>query len=145
MKTGSIRFGLVPLGLAMFLGAGSLGAQSVVSVSVSPSEITNQAEDSTITLTISPPSSRQLQVNVALVGTALNGFDFVILGPSLGSFTRRGQVIIPAGQATQILTLHTLYDDDPRSFEFVTFYVLGGKHYRVGSPSHAQVTIENVP
>lgn len=141
MKTRSLCFALILLGLAMFLGAGLLPAQSVISVSASPSEITNQAEDSTITLTISPPSSRQLTVDVALTGTAFNGFDFIVLG----SFTRRGQVIIPAGQATQTLTLHSLYDDDPRSFEFVVFNVLGGKHYRIGSPSHARVTIENVP
>lgn len=142
MKTRSIGFALILVGLAMFLGAGSLRAQSVISVSASPSEITNQGEDSTITLTISPPSTRQLTVNVVLTGTALNGADFIVMG---GSFTRRGQVIIPAGTATHTLILHTLYDDDPRSFEFVVFNVIGGKHYRIGSPSHTQVTIENVP
>lgn len=141
MKTRSLRPALISFGFAVFLGAHSLHAQSSISVSASPSMITNQAEDSTITLTISPPSTRQLTVNVALTGTALNGSDFVVLG----SFTRRGQVIIPAGQATQTLTLHSLYDDDGRFSEFVVFNVIGGKHYRIGSPSHARVTIENVP
>jgi hypothetical protein len=112
-----------------------------VSVSASPTVITNEGEESTITLTVSPPSSRQLAVNVVLTGTAFNGSDFLVLG----SFNRSGQVIIPAGQATQTLTLHSLYDDDGRFSEFVVFNVIGGKHYRIGSPSHVQVTIENKP
>ena len=118
----------------------SARAQSV-SVSASPTVITNEAEESTITLTISPPSSRQLTVNLVLTGTAFNGSDYLVLG----SFNRRGQVIIPAGTATQTLTLHSLYDDDGRFSEFVVFNVIGGKFYRIGSPSHVRVTIENKP
>ena len=77
----------------------------------------------------------------ALTGTAAPGFDYVLLG----AFNSHHQVVIPAGQATATLTLHSLYDDDGRFNEFAVFNVIGGRRYRVGSPSHAQVTIENKP
>jgi hypothetical protein len=141
MKTRSVGWVLGLVGLAIFLNAHSLFAQSSVSVSASPSVITNEGEDSTITLTISPPSSRQIAVNVVLTGTAANGADFIVQG----SFNRQNQVIVPAGQSTVTLNMHSLKDDDGRFSEFVVFNVIGGKKYRIGSPSHARVTIENVP
>jgi|GEM_PF-2287276 len=141
MKTRSLPLALVFLIITISLSAHSLQAQSSVSASASPSVITNEGEDSTITLTISPPSSRQLAVNVVLTGTAANGTDFIVQG----SFNRQNQVIVPARQSSVTMNLHSLKDDDGRFSEFVVFNVIGGKKYRIGSPSHARVTIENVP
>jgi hypothetical protein len=140
MKARSIPLTLVFAGVGIFLCASSARAQSI-SVSASPSVITNEGEESTVTLTVSPPSSRNLAVNLVLTGTAAPGLDYVVLG----AFNAQSQVIIPAGQATATLTLHSLYDDDGRFSESVVFNVIGGKRYRIGSPSHAQVTIKNVP
>ena len=118
----------------------SVSAQSV-SVSVSPSTITNEGEEATITLTISPPASRNIAVNLIMTGTAALGGDYVLIG----DFNRAGQVVIPAGQSTSTITLHSLYDDDGRFNETAVANVIGGRRYRVGHPSHAQITIENAP
>ena len=140
MKIYPLPSAVIFVGVALFVSASLVRAQSV-SVSVSPSTITNEGEDSTVTLTVSPPASRNIAVNLVLTGTAAPGSDFALIG----NFNRSGQVLIPAGQPTATLTLHSLYDDDGRFSEFVVFNVIGGKRYRVGSPSHAQVTIENKP
>lgn len=140
MKTRSIRLGLVLIGVGIFFSASLLHAQSV-SVSASPALITNEGEESTIALTISPPSPRELSVNFALTGTAAIGSDYVLVG----EFRAFHQVVVPADQSTVTVILHTLDDDDGRFFEFAVFNILGGRRYRVGSPSHARVTIENVP
>jgi len=126
--------------VALFVSASAVRAQSV-SVSISPSTITNEGEESTITLTVSPPPSRNIAVNLIMTGTAALGGDYVLIG----DFNRAGQVIIPAGQSTSTITLHSLYDDDGRFNETAIANIVGGRRYRVGSPSHAQVTIENKP
>jgi hypothetical protein len=53
--------------------------------------------------------------------------------------------MIAAGQATSTITLHSLYDDDGKFNETAVCNIIGGKRYRVGSPSRAQVKIENEP
>ena len=126
--------------VAFFVSAASVRSQSV-SVSVSPSTITNEGEEATITLTVSPPPSRNIAVNLIMTGTAALGGDYVLIG----DFNRAGQVMIAAGQSTSTITLHSLYDDDGRFSETAVANVIGGRRYRIGSPSHAQVTIENVP
>jgi hypothetical protein len=139
MKTRSLPSVVVLVCVGLLVCA-SARAQSV-SVSVSPSTITNEGDESSVTLTVSPPASRPINVNLVLTGTAALGSDFVLIG----NFNRSHQVVIPAGQPTATVTLHSIYDDDGAFNEFVVFNVIGGKRYRVGSPSHAQVTIENKP
>ena len=141
MKTRLFLSALILVCIQTFLDVASAGAQSV-SVSASPSVITNAGDDSTITLTIFPPSAKNLQINFLLTGTAAYGADYVLTG----QFTRSGQVLVPAGQTTATLDLHSFYDDDrPNTFETVVFTLRGGKKYRVGSPSRVEVTIDNVP
>ncbi len=140
MKTQCVSSTLILLALAAFTSASPVRAQSV-SVSASPSTITNEGEEATITLTVSPPSSRNIAVNFVMTGTAALGSDYVLIG----EFNKAGQVVIPAGQSTSMITLHSLYDDDATGSETAVFNILGGKRYRVGSPSRAQVTIENKP
>ena len=116
-------------------------AQSTISVSASPSVITNAGEQSTITLTVSPPSPTKLSVQFFLTGTAAYGSDYVLTG----NFTKTGQARILPGQSTATLTLYSFYDDDrPGTEETVIFTLTHGRKYRVGSPSRAQITIENI-
>jgi hypothetical protein len=124
-------FGLMP----------SLLAQKV-SISASPTTITNEADQSTITLTVSPPASRNLAVNLVATGTAALGVDYVVIG----NFNSQNQVVIPAGSSTVTLTLQSLVDDNDGTLkESAVLNVIGGRFYRVGRPSHAQVTIDNQP
>ena len=123
-----------------FIATSPVRAQSV-SVSVSPSTITNEGEEATITLTVSPPASGNISVNLIMTGTAALGSDYVLIG----GFNQAGQVVIAAGQSTSTVTLHSLYDDDGRFNETAVANVIGGRRYRVGHPSHAEVTIENRP
>src|SRR6267143_1341589 len=108
--------------VALFVSASAVRAQSV-------------------SVSVSPPPSRNIAVNLIMTGTAALGGDYVLIG----DFNRAGQVIIPAGQSTSTITLHSLYDDDGRFNETAIANIVGGRRYRVGSPSHAQVTIENKP
>jgi hypothetical protein len=140
MKIQSLPSAAISFCVGIFLSVSSAGAQSV-SVSASPISITNEGEESTITLTVAPPPSRNIAVNLIMTGTAALGSDYVLIG----DFNKAGQVIIPAGQSTSMITLHSLYDDDGGFNEAAVFNVVGGKRYRVGSPSHVQVTIENRP
>jgi hypothetical protein len=140
MKTQSLSSIVILLAIAAFTTASPVRAQSV-SVSASPSTITNEGEETTITLTVSPPPSRNIAVNLIMTGTAALGSDYVLIG----DFNKAGQVIIAAGQSTSTITLHSLYDDDGQFNETAVCNIIGGKRYRVGSPSHAQVTIENKP
>lgn len=140
MKIRSLPASLFLLSIGIFLGASSLRAQSV-SVSASPTVITNAGDQSFITFTVSPPSPVTLSVRFVLSGTASYGSDYVMTG----DFTRRGEFIIPKGQSTATMTLWSFYDDDrPGTFETAWVTVLKGNRYRVGSPSRAQVTIENI-
>jgi len=140
MKIRSLPSTLFLLSIGIFLGASSLRAQSI-SVSASPTVITNAGDQSAITFTVSPPSPVTLSVRFVLTGTASYGSDYVMTG----DFTRLGEFIIPAGHSTATMTLYSFYDDDrPGTFESVFVTVLKGKRYRVGSPSRTQVTIENI-
>ena len=140
MKICPLPSAVVFLCVALFVSASAVRAQSV-SVSISPSTITNEGEEATITLTISPPPSRNIAVNLIMTGSAALGSDYVLIG----DFNKAGQVLIAAGQSTSTITLHSLYDDDGAFNETAVANIIGGKRYRVGSPSHAQVTIENKP
>ena len=76
-----------------------------------------------------------------MTGSAALDGDYVLIG----DFNRAGQVLIAAGQSTSTITLHSSYDDDGKFSEMAIANTIGGKRYRVGSPSHAQVVIENKP
>jgi hypothetical protein len=118
--------------------AGHLFAGSpLVSVSASPFPITNENEEATYTLTLSAPSSRNVGVAFVMSGTAIQGFDYVLIG----NFNRSGQVLIPAGQTSATVTLHTLPDDGFPAREIATFNVINAARYHIGSPSHANVII----
>ena len=138
MKT-FLRFGII-LCLALGCGAPMLRAQSV-SISASPTQITNEGQESTITLTISPPAARALAVNLVATGTADLGSEYVVLG----NFNSNQQAVVPAGSSTVTLILHSLSGGTSNLKEFAVLNVIGGRFYRVGRPSHAQVTIQNVP
>jgi hypothetical protein len=102
--------------------------------------ITNEGQDSTITFTVSPPSSKNLGINIGFTGSATPGSDYTLAG----QFNRSGQVFILAGQSSVTLTLHSFYDDDPKFRETAIINILGGSGYRIGSPSRTTVTIQNV-
>lgn len=115
-------------------------AQSV-SVSAAPSTITNEGEEAVFTLTISPPSSRQILLNFVMTGTAVLHRDYVLNG----NFNKSRQVVIPPGQPTAMVTLHALYRDQPLASQSAIFNILNGRRYHVGSPDSAKVRIENQP
>jgi hypothetical protein len=134
-----LRFAIV-LSCTFFGVTPCLLAQSV-SISASPTQITNEGQESTITLTISPPTARDLAVNLVATGTAPLGSEYVVIG----DFNNSNQAVVPAGSSTVTLTLHSLSGGNSNLKEFAVLNVIAGRFYRVGRPSHAQVTIENVP
>ncbi len=134
-----LRFAVV-LSCTFFGVTPCLLAQSV-SISASPTQITNEGQESTITLTISPPAARALAVNLVATGTAALGSEYVVLG----NFNSSQQAVVPAGNSTVTLTLHSLFGGTSNIKESAVLNVIGGRFYSVGRPSHAQVTIQNVP
>jgi hypothetical protein len=135
-----LRFAVV-LSCTFFGVTPCLLAQSV-SISASPTTITNEGDQSTITLTVSPPASRQLSVNLVATGTAALGIDYVVIG----NFNKQNQLVIPAGSSTATLTLQSLVDDNDGTLkETAVINVIGGRFYSVGRPPRAQVKIENQP
>jgi hypothetical protein len=139
MKTVSLP-SLALVSLAMIATA-SLASAQTIHVSASPTTITNQGDESTITLTVSPPSFKNLKINFVMTGTAGLGSDYALIG----DFSKAAQVLIPAGQSTATVTLHAFGDDDAFPKETAVFNLLGGSGYRVGSPSQVQITIRNAP
>ena len=114
-------------------------AGPTITVSATPTTVTNQAEDVTITLALSTPTSKKIQVNFGVRGTATPGADYVLVG----NFDQFGRIVIPTGQSSATVTLHTVDDDSGIRSETVTFSLIGGDAYHVGRPSSAKVTILN--
>jgi hypothetical protein len=140
MKTKRFPSLAASIAIALFAVAASAHAQTL-SVTASPSTITNAGDEATFTITVSPPSPINLSVNFVMSGTAKLGRDYALVG----DFNRYAQIQIAAGHATTTVTLHAFYDDDkPGSHETAIFNLFAGPKYRVGTPSSAQVTIQNV-
>lgn len=123
------------------VGPAPLARAQTLRVSASPANITNEGEESIFTLAISPAPLRNIAVNFVMTGNAGLDSDYVLIG----DFNNSGQVVIFAGHTTSTITLHAFSDDDPKSKETAVFNLLGGKGYKVGLPSRAQVTIQNIP
>ena len=115
------------------------GGGPSISVSVSPSTITNEGQDATYTLTLSSPATRRIAVNFIMLGTAAIGSDYVLTG----NF-HSGRVMIPVGQSSVTVMLHSFDDDVFVPNESAIFVILGGERYKVGSPSQAIVQINNL-
>jgi len=141
MKIQLLPSAVVLFCIAIFVSVSSARAQSV-SISASPTTITDAGDESTITLTVSPPSSRDIFVKLMLSGTAAQGSDYILYG---SNFTKDGRVWIPAGQTSVSIFLHAFYDGDPpNTSEVAKITILRNRRYQVGSPSSASVTIDNV-
>ena len=134
-----LRFAVV-LSCTLFAIRPGLLAQSV-SISASPATITNEGQESTITLTISPPAARDLAVNLITTGTAALGSEYVLIG----NFNKQNQAVVPAGSSSVTLTLHSLFGGTSNLTETAVLNVISGKFYRVGRPPRAEVKIKNQP
>lgn len=136
MKTSPlILLSIFALALSAFAGGPS------ISVMVTPQHITNEGEEATFTFTLSEPAGRKIAVTFFLNGGATIGEDYVLIG----KFNKSAQLVIPAGQTSATITLHTLVEDiedDPQP-EFVGLDIADGPRYRVGSPSQAVIRIQN--
>ena len=119
------------------------GSGPIISVTVSPDRITNEGEDAAFTFTLSAPAPRRILLNFLISGFPVEvpDSDFVLVG----NFNKFGQLIIPAGQTTATIVLHSFVEDveAPSTENFVLEIVNGGR-YRVGSPSRAELHIDNL-
>ena len=89
------------------LSAGPSAATPFVSVSVSPSPISSINQEAAFTISLSEPTSRTLGVAFFMSGGARFAFDYLLIG----NFDRYGQIIVPAGETSATVTLHTLFRD----------------------------------
>ncbi len=112
-------------------------AGSSVGVTVSPSTISEEGEETIFTITATPGSQQRLVVSFVMTGTARLGSDYILMG----NFNE-GRIVIPAGQPSTTVTLHALSDEpDGRKFETATMNILNGRQYHIGSPRSATVKI----
>lgn len=123
--------------LVLSLAGTALAGSPRVSVTAPGGFITNENQEATFTLTLSAPSSRNIGVTFVMTGSAVHGFDYVLIS----KFTNTGQILIPAGQTSATVTLHTVPDDPNPSQEIATLNVINGARYHIGSPNHASIFI----
>jgi hypothetical protein len=133
MKFLFLMVGLIGVAIATTSFAGP-----TISVSVSPTVITDQGDEATFTLHAAGSSPHRAAVNIVMSGTASQGSDYVLAGPF-----SQGRVVFEPGQASVTVLLHA-FDVDGARREFATMNIIGGSGYRVGSPNHATVRIDNV-
>jgi hypothetical protein len=132
--------------VSALLATTSFAQRPTISVSVSPSMVTNQGEDATITLTASSPPTRRLLINFFVSGTAEFGRDYVLVAPNNTPPIIRTvpQIVFPAGQSSVDVILHTMEDDEGIPSETAIFFLEQGRRYHIGHPDRARVTIENL-
>jgi hypothetical protein len=126
--------------IVMAAAANSALARSpLVSVSVFPSSITNQGEEAIYTFTLSAPAPRKMSVKFVMLGSAWpNNYALV------GNF-HSGGIVIPAGETSATVTLHTLGGGPGPRIETAVLNLLNGQRYHLGAPDHAQLDIKNLP
>jgi hypothetical protein len=127
--------GLFLLTIFVFLGASTLFAGSVVSVSASPTQITDEGQEAIFTIHASPAPLSRIAVNFVMTGTAILGQDYALSG----NF-RHGQIVIEPGTTSTPITLHS-FDGDGFFRRTATLNIIG----RTSPRSHATVRIKNVP
>ena len=134
------RFPLVLLSIFCLTSAVFAGGPRI-SVTVTPTHVTNQGEEAVFTFTLSSPATRRIAVQFFLSGGADLGGDYVLTG----KFNKSAQLVIPVGETSATVTLHTFEEDieNDGQPEFATLDILPGPRYRVGSPSRASVRIQN--
>jgi len=124
--------------LLLLLANRASAGTPIVNVSVSPSPITSAYDNAVFTVTLSEPTPRGISIAYFMSGGARSGSDYVLIG----NFDQRGHIVIPAGQTSGMVTLHTLFKDPSLPQLQATLNLLHGAHYRLGSPKRAQVDIE---
>jgi hypothetical protein len=104
-----------------------------VTVSASDDLATESGSDTGVFLfTRNGSLAADLTVNYAVSGSATNGVDFTALS---------GEVLIPAGQATAVVTFNAVDDSEAEGNESVIVSVQPDPAYNIGTPSSATVTI----
>ena len=83
--------------------------------------------------------SQSTTVNYAMSGTATYKNDYTL------STSTVGQVIIPAGQSSVIITLRARTDNTPESTETATMTLQPGTGYTVGTNNQGTVSILDGP
>jgi hypothetical protein len=71
-------------------------------------------------------------------GGARSGSDYVLLG----NFDGPGHIVIPAGETSATVIIHTLFKDPSQPLLDATMNLRHGAHYRLGSPRRARLLIE---
>jgi hypothetical protein len=123
---------------AALSGTAFAGGGPSISISASPTGITDQGEDTTFTLTASSPATRRVAIQFVLTGTALPGTAYALVG----NF-HHGRIVLNPGQSSTTVLLHT-FDVDGPAFQTARITLLGGEKYHVGRPNSAGVTIQNI-
>lgn len=107
---------------------------AAVTVEATDATATEDGDTATFVLRRAGGASAALTVNVSLSGVAVNGVDYVALGPT---------VTLPSGADSVTVTLVPIDDADLEPREDVTLRLEDGAGYVVGAPSAAVVSIED--
>ena len=109
-----------------------------VSISVSPTVITDQGEDAFFYINLSSPATRSIAVQFQVSGSALPGTSYTLVG----NF-KQGRITINPGESSAVVQLHT-FDVDGPAFLTAGITLVGGSKYHLGSPRSASIRIDNV-
>jgi hypothetical protein len=134
---------LVAVAIAMFANGALARSAPVISVTVFPDRITDEGEEAVYTFTLSSPAPRRILVNFFITGFPVEvpDSDFILIG----NFNKSRQLVIPAGQTTATITVHSFVEDvEAPVTEVFSLRIVNGARYRIGSPSHAELHIDNL-
>jgi len=92
----------------------------------------SEGQQVVFTVGASVPSTREIDVNIALSGTAVNNVDFTFPTQDF---------VIPAGQTQVQIPVTIRQDDLLESDKQIVVTLLGGAGYTVAEPNHAHATI----
>jgi hypothetical protein len=136
----------VGVSFAILLGSlpasSAFAARPTLSVSVSPTVITNEGEQAIITITASTPPARNLRVNFFLTGNAFLNLDYLLIAPAqTPQIVENFQLLFPAGQSSIQVILRSMAGEDRFALLVANFFLRSGARYRLGHPRGAFVTI----
>jgi hypothetical protein len=137
-----VRAAALAIVFSSLTASSSFAARARLTVSVSPTIITNEGEQAIITITASSPPTRNLKVKFLTTGNAILNLDYLLIAPTqVPQIIVTPSLIFPAGQSSIQVVLQSMGGEDRFPLLFANFHLLPGGRYRVGHPRLASVKI----
>src|SRR3989442_2102641 len=126
--------------VANFTVAPTPTATATIRISASPAQV-NEGDNVTFTISASSNTVRPVTISYSTSGKAMFGSDYT-LSNGLG---QNGQITIPLGADSVVVTLTAVADHAPEKNETVIMTLNTGAGYKLAKPKKAKVKILDAP